>query len=140
MWYFRRDGHGALYHRMYSIRHTYLRAFFNSLLLVSSLVLFGNRLTDRFHLCTSLSGGLYRIQDNSNHWYSGHTDFGAHFGKVLASMDKRYHSPVGVALDEPSFRIVPVVVPAVQMGYHLPLAPVGSGTPCLFLRGPPSCC
>lgn len=125
---------------MYTTRHKYLGAFFKCLLVLSSLVLFGNRLTDRFHLCTSFFGDLYRVQHNGHGWYRGHTDFGVHYGKVLSSVSKRYHSPAGLAIDAPAFRILPVVAPGVRTGYVLPLVPVDRGTSCLFLRGPPSCC
>lgn len=140
MWYFCIRGPVALYSSMYTSRLKYLRTFFHCLLVVSSLVLFGNRLTDRFHLCTSLFGGLYRVQHNGHHWYRGHTDLGVQFGKVLSSVDKRYPSPVGLATIAPNFCILPIVVRAVRAGYVLPMRPVDSGTSCLFLRGPPSCC
>jgi len=124
---------------MYTKRFKYLRAFFQCLLVASSLVLFGNRLTDRFHLCTSFFGGLYRVHHNGHHWYRGHTDIGVQYGKVLSSVSKRYHSPAGHGVDAPAFRVGPVAVPAVRAGYVLPLRPVDSGISCLFLRGPPSC-
>ena len=122
---------------MYTIKHKYLRALFKGVLLVSSLVLFGNRLTDRFHLCTSMTGGLYRIQHNGHRWSAGHTDFGVRYGKVLSSVDKRYHSPVGVALDEPVFRLLPVLAPGVSVPPVRPGEVVDLSVPSLFLRGPP---
>ncbi|HEY4334792.1 MAG TPA: hypothetical protein VGM89_02815 [Puia sp.] len=125
---------------MYSRKYKYLRALFKCLLLVSSLVLFGNRLTDRFNLCTSMRGGLFRIQHNGHHWDRGHRDFGVRYGKVLSSVDKRYHSPMGVAFAEPAFRLVPPVFFAAPVGYLLPGEPVDLAAPCLFLRGPPSGC
>ncbi|HVU99630.1 MAG TPA: hypothetical protein VHE34_30625 [Puia sp.] len=139
MWYFCVRGPVARHPSMYTTKFKYLRAFLKCLLVASSLVLFGNRLTDRFHLCTSFYGGLYRVQHNGQHWYRGHTDLGVQFGKVLSSVSKRYHSPVGLVTVAPSLCIRPVAVPAVRAGYVLPMRPDDSGISCPFLRGPPSC-
>jgi hypothetical protein len=122
---------------MYSIKNKGLLAFFKGLLFVSSLVLFGNRLTDRFHLCTG-GGGLYRAMHDRHHSYPLHHDLLATDGKMLSSMDKRYQSPTWLGLVAPSFRLMPLPIFAVHACYVLPPAPVGGVYSCLFLRGPPA--
>gem|GEM_PF-3201751 len=124
---------------MYTIKYKPLLAFFKCLLVVSSLVLFGNRLTDRFHLCTSMAGGLYRTLYKHQHPYPGHRELGVRYGKVLSSVDKRYHSPVGMGVDVPGFRVVPVTARAAHSSYVLPASPLARFYSGPSLRGPPAC-
>jgi hypothetical protein len=123
---------------MCSIRHKSLLLFFKCLLFASGLVLFGNRLTDRFYLCASITGGMFRIVHDSHHRQCpGHTDQGLRYGKVLASVDKRYHAPLWIGLDAPRFRIVAVAARVVHDGNVLPVSPSARFYSYPSLRGPP---
>lgn len=124
---------------MYTLRHKTLRAFFKMMLFASSVVLFGNRLTDRFNICASVTGGLSRMMHKQHHPYPAHREFGDRYGKVLSSVDKRYHSPMSVGIGEPGFRILTVVTRAVHAGYVLPVSPPARFYSRTFLRGPPVC-
>ncbi len=76
---------------------------------------------------------------NSHHRQCpGHTDHGLRYGKVLASVDKRYHAPLWIGLDAPGFRIVPVVSRAVRDAQVLPVSPLARFYSCPSLRGPPA--
>jgi len=124
---------------MYTIKYKPLLAFFKCLLVVSSLVLFGNRLTDRFHLCTSMAGGLYRTFYKRHHPYPDYREVSVRYAKVLSSVDKRYHSPVGLGMDAPRFRILPVTTRVEHSCYVLPASPLARFYSGPSLRGPPAC-
>jgi len=113
--------------------------FFKCLLFASGLVLFGNRLTDRFYLCTSVTGGMFRIIHNNHHGPClGHSDHGLRFGKVLASVDKRYHAQSWIGIAAPGFRIMPVVASIARDQPVLPVSPTARFYSCPPLRDPPA--
>jgi hypothetical protein len=122
---------------MYSIKNKYWQGFFKCLLFASSLVLFGNRLTNRFHLAASTHGGLYRILHSKNHPYPDHRDLDGHYAKMLSSVDKRYHMPMWVGIGGPVFRILPILSFVEFSSFLSPPPPSVCAQPGVFLRGPP---
>src|ERR1700761_595606 len=123
---------------MYSIKHKYLLFFFKCLLFASSLVLFGNRLSNRFYIATSTHGGLYRILHSKHHPYPDHRDTEGHYAKMLSSVDKRYHMPMWDGIGGPVFRILPTVSFLEYSSFLSPPPPLGCALPGVFLRGPPA--